>query len=96
MIGLAHQRHLLVDYQLQFSYKIDRFALEIKGNNYFYKNRVKQNKYWLKEIINQSIINNFYQNEKVRREYKNQVKKIEENNVDVFEAYQKIILSQES
>ena len=50
----------------------------------------------LEQRFNQSIINNFYQNEKVRREYKNQVKKIEENNVDVFQAYQKIILSQES
>ena len=76
--------------------KITSYFKLTKGNNYFYKNRIKQNKYWLKEIINQSIINNFYQNEKVRREYKNQVKKIEENNVDVFEAYQKIILSQES
>ena len=76
--------------------KITSYFKLVKGNNYFYKNRVKQNKYWLREIINQSIINNFYQNEKVRREYMSQIKKIEENKVDVFEAYQKIILSQKS
>ena len=76
--------------------KISSYFKLIKGNHYFYKNRIKQNKYWLREIINQSIIDNFYQNEKVRKEYKNQIKKIEENKVDVFEAYQKIILSQKS
>ena len=76
--------------------KISSYFELIKSNNYFYKNRIKQNKYWLREIINQSIIDNFYQNEKVRKEYKNQIKKIEENKVDVFEAYQKIILSQKS
>lgn len=76
--------------------KITSYFKLTKDNNFFYKNRVKQNKYWLKKIINQSIIDNFYQNERVRREYKNQVKKIEENKVDVFEAYQKIILSQKS
>ncbi len=76
--------------------KITSYFKLTKGNNYFYKNRIKQNKYWLREIINQSIINNFYKNEKVRSEYKNQLKKINENKVDVFEAYQKIILSQKS
>tara|TARA_S200000501_G_scaffold67351_1_gene58815 strand:+ start:4502 stop:5494 length:993 start_codon:yes stop_codon:yes gene_type:complete len=76
--------------------KIASYFKLTKGNNYFYKNRIKQNKYWLREIINQSIINNFYKNEKVRSEYKNQLKKINENKVDVFEAYQKIILSQKS
>lgn len=76
--------------------KITSYFKLTKDNNFFYKNRVKQNKYWLKKIINQSIIDNFYQNERVRREYKKQVKKIEENKVDVFEAYQKIILSQKS
>ena len=76
--------------------KINSYFKLTKDNNFFYKNRIKQNKYWLKKIINQSIIDNFYQNKEVRREYKNQVKKIEENKVDVFEAYQKIILSQKS
>ena len=76
--------------------KITSYFKLTKDNNFFYKNRIKQNKYWLKKIINQSIIDNFYHNEKVRKEYKNQVKKIEENKVDVFEAYQKIILSQKS
>ena len=76
--------------------KITSYFKLTKDNNFFYKNRVKQNKYWLKKIINQSIIDNFYQNERVRREYKKQVKKIEENKVDVFEAYQKIILLQKS
>jgi LAO/AO transport system kinase len=76
--------------------KITSYFKLTKHNNFFYKNRIKQNKYWLKKIINQSIIDNFYQNKEVRREYKNQVKKIEENKIDVFEAHQKIILSQKS
>ena len=76
--------------------KISCYLKLTKANNYFYKNRIKKNKYWLREIINQSIINNFYLNERVRKEYKNQLKKINENKVDVFEAYQKIILSQKT
>ena len=76
--------------------KISSYFKLTKGNDYFYKNRIKQNKYWLREIINQSIIDNFYLNERVRKEYKNQLKKINENKVDVFEAYQKIILSQKT
>ena len=76
--------------------KISSYFKLTKANNYFYKNRIKQNKYWLREIINQSIIDNFYLNERVRKEYKNQLKKINENKVDVFEAYQKIILSQKT
>ena len=76
--------------------KISSYFKLTKANDYFYKNRVKQNKYWLREIINQSIIDNFYQNKKIRKEYKNQLKKIDENKVDVFEAYQKIILSQKT
>ena len=76
--------------------KISSYFKLTKANNYFYKNRIKQNKYWLREIINQSIIDNFYLNERVRKEYENQLKKINENKVDVFEAYQKIILSQKT
>jgi LAO/AO transport system kinase len=76
--------------------KISNYFKLTMTNNYFYKNRIKQNKYWLREIINQSIIDNFYLNERVRKEYKNQLKKINENKVDVFEAYQKIILSQKT
>ena len=46
--------------------KISNYFKLTMTNNYFYKNRIKQNKYWLREIINQSIIDNFYLNERVR------------------------------
>ena len=48
------------------------------------------------DLYGTNWFDNFYLNERVRKEYKNQLKKINENKVDVFEAYQKIILSQKT
>ena len=65
-----------------------------KKNNYFFENRINQNKFWLRQIINESIQKNFYENSIIRKELQNQLKKIEKNETSVFEASQAILTSQ--
>ena len=65
-----------------------------KKNNYFFENRINQNKFWLRQIINESIQRNFYENFSVKKELKKQLKKIEECKTSVFEASQAILASQ--
>ena len=65
-----------------------------KKNNYFFENRINQNKFWLRQMINESIQRNFYENSTVKKEFQNQLKKIEKNETSVFEASQVILTSQ--
>ena len=48
-----------------------------KKNNYFFENRINQNKFWLRQIINESIQRNFYENSTVKKELQKQLKKLE-------------------
>ena len=65
-----------------------------KKNNYFLKNRINQNKFWLRQMINESIQRNFYENSTVKKELQKQLKKIEKCETSVFEATQAILASQ--
>ena len=65
-----------------------------KKNNYFFENRINQNKFWLRQMINESIQRNFYENSTVKKELQKQLKKIEKCEVSVFEATQAILASQ--
>ena len=65
-----------------------------KKNNYFFENRINQNKFWLRQMINESIQRNFYENSTVKKELQKQLKKIEKCETSVFEATQAILASQ--
>ena len=65
-----------------------------KKNNYFFENRINQNKFWLRQIINESIQRNFYENSIVKKELQKQLKKLEKCETSVFEATQAILASQ--
>ena len=65
-----------------------------KKNNYFFENRINQNKFWLRQMINESIQRNFYENSTVKKELQKQLKKIETCEASVFEATQAILASQ--
>lgn len=65
-----------------------------KKNNYFFENRINQNKFWLRQIINESIQRNFYENSTVKKELQKQLKKLEKCETSVFEATQAILASQ--
>ena len=65
-----------------------------KKNNYFFENRINQNKFWLRQMINESIQRNFYENSTIKKELQKQLKKIEKCETSVFEATQAILASQ--
>ena len=73
---------------------IESYAYLTKKNNYFFENRINQNKFWLRQIINESIQRNFYENSTVKKELQKQLKKIEKCKTSVFEATQAILASQ--
>ena len=73
---------------------IESYAELTKKNNYFFENRINQNKFWLRQIINESIQRNFYGNLNVKKELQKQLKKIEKCETSVFEATQAILASQ--
>ena len=44
-----------------------------KKNNYFFENRINQNKFWLRQMINESIQRNFYENSTVKKDLQKQL-----------------------
>lgn len=53
---------------------IEEYVAKTQANNYFYTRRKKQDKYWLKERINELLLNDLYGNEMLM----NEMKKLEE------------------
>ena len=62
-----------------------------KKNNYFYENRINQNKSWLLQIIDYSLRKSFFNRKSVKMKLDNLIKKIEEEKISIFEASQKIL-----
>ena len=73
---------------------IESYTELTKKNKYFFENRINQNKFWLRQIINETIQRNFYENLIVKKELQKQLKKIEKCETSVFEATQAILGSQ--
>ena len=73
---------------------IESYTELTKKNKYFFENRINQNKFWLRQIINETIQRNFYENLIVKKEVQKQLKKIEKCETSVFEATQAILASQ--
>lgn len=66
------------------------FTMTIK-NGYFYQKRNSQNKHWLIETINNELKNEFYQDEKVQNAMKIYLKKIENHQINPFQAAKEIL-----
>ena len=62
-----------------------------KKNNFFYINRIEQNKKWLIQIIDSSLRKSFYEKIKVKNKLEKLIKKIESNKISIFEASQNIL-----
>ena len=62
-----------------------------KKNNFFYRNRIEQNKKWLIQIIDNSLRKSFYEKIKVKNKLEKLIRKIESNKISIFEASQNIL-----
>ena len=70
---------------------LEEFLRLTKSNNWFDKNRINQNINWLKQNINQQLLDDFYMDEAVKVELKKQIQDMEKQQTTPFEASQKMI-----
>ena len=70
---------------------IEEYINLTKKNGYFNKNRNRQNKDWLFDTINSELKNKFYKDKKVQNMLELQLKKIENNEINPFQAAKKIL-----
>ena len=70
---------------------IKNYVKITKKNNFFYRNRIEQNKKWLIQIIDSSLRKSFYEKIKVKNKLERLIKKIESNKISIFEASQNIL-----
>ncbi len=65
---------------------IESFFEAVCKTHYFSQNRMKQNKFWLLETINQNLKSNFYNHPKIKKELPKQMQLLEENKTTPFAA----------
>ena len=65
---------------------ISEFETHTKGNGYFEKSRIAQNKFWLYQTINDHLKSRFYKDPKIKTALEEQLKLIEENKTTAFAA----------
>lgn len=70
---------------------VEEYISLTKKNGYFNKKRNEQNKDWLFETINSELKNRFYKDEKIQGLLKSQLEKIENQEINPFQAAKKIL-----
>ncbi len=57
-----------------------------KANSYFTKRRKTQRKFWFKELLTSLVLKNFYENKKVKKQFSELEKMVEEEEISVTKA----------
>lgn len=70
---------------------INQYIDLTKKNNYFFENRIKQSKSNLLKVIDESLRMSFFKRKSVNSKLEKIIKQIEDQEISVFEASQKII-----
>lgn len=70
---------------------INQYIDLTKKNNYFFENRIKQSKSNLLKVIDESLRMSFFKRKSVNSKLEKLIKQIEDQEISVFEASQKII-----
>jgi LAO/AO transport system kinase len=65
---------------------ISKYAEIVKSNGFFEDKRANQNQFWLTQTIEDSLKREFYQNETVKAEFPEVLKKIQSQQISPFEA----------
>ncbi len=69
---------------------IETFDNQTRVNGHFYSNRKEQDKFWLRETLNESILRSFYGNEDLLRQLKKLDKEVIEGKETSFSAAEKL------
>lgn len=75
---------------------ISNYVELTKENLYFEKNRNEQNIYWLRETINEQLLQKFYLNDAIERELTNKEAKVKMHEISPFEAAKELMKLYES
>ncbi|MFV0249074.1 MAG: methylmalonyl Co-A mutase-associated GTPase MeaB [Tenacibaculum sp.] len=70
---------------------INKYIAMDKKGGYFQKKRKDQSKYWLFEIINQALKDNFYDNKKIKKILNKEVSNLEKGKTTAFSAAQRLL-----
>lgn len=70
---------------------INQYIDLTKKNNYFFENRIKQSKSNLLKVIDESLRMSFFKRKSVKNKLEKLIQQIEDQEISVFEASQKII-----
>lgn len=70
---------------------VESFVAFIKQNGYFNRNRNNQNKYWLRETINEELHNSFYQNNEIADALEKYQHEVQENRISSFVAARRLL-----
>ncbi len=70
---------------------IEDYVTLAKKNDYFYKRRKEQAKYWMREAINNKLMRNFYENATISESLENYEQMVLEDKITSFAAAKKLL-----
>ncbi len=70
---------------------VEEYIEHTKGNGYFFHNRQHQLKYWMKESINETLRNGFYNNEAIESALPEYEKRVLESKISSFVAAKELL-----
>jgi len=70
---------------------IDSYIIAQKKSGFLKELRQEQNKYWLLQTIENRLINDFYQNTRVKKELKEQIDKVTKGSISPFKAAEELL-----
>ena len=71
---------------------INDYLKHSKTNNYFKSRRIKQNKYWLIQTIEEQLKERFYSHPEIQQQLAHYVKRVEEEQISPFKAAEELLL----
>tara|TARA_Y100000991_G_scaffold72507_1_gene54516 strand:- start:6642 stop:7622 length:981 start_codon:yes stop_codon:yes gene_type:complete len=70
---------------------INDYIFLTKKNNYFFKNRLQQDKKWLLQIVDNSLRESFFKRKSLKSKLKKLIEELSKGKINVFDASEKIL-----
>ena len=73
------------------NFNIEEFIMYVKRNGFFHRNRHNQNRYWMRETINETLRNSFFQDPEIEREMAACEELVKEDKMSSFVAAKRLL-----
>ena len=70
---------------------VEEFIMYVKRNGFFHRNRHNQNRYWMRETINETLRNSFFQDTEIEREMAACEELVKEDKMSSFVAAKRLL-----